>query len=210
LPGVSGSSGTSGISGSSGTSGTRGSSGTSGANGANGTSGSSGTSGAAGAVTSYTNAADNRVLTSVSSNTINGEANLTFDATTLYINGALGVGTTTPTTTGLIRATNDIVAYYSSDERLKDNKQQIQNALEKILSISGYEFDWIPKDGIHENEGHDIGIIAQEVRKVIPEIVTTRDNGYLAVKYEKLVAVLIEAIKELKQEIDELKKEKGK
>jgi hypothetical protein len=116
----------------------------------------------------------------------------------------LGVGTNTPTTTGLIRATNDIVAYYSSDERLKDNKQPILDAVNKILSITGYEFDWIPKEGIHENEGHDIGVIAQEVIKVIPEIVTKRDNGYLAVKYEKLVAVLVQAIKEQQESIVKL------
>ena len=62
--------------------------------------------------------------------------------------------------------------------------------------------------GIHENEGHDIGVIAQEVAKVAPEIVTTRDNGYMAVKYEKLVPLLIEAIKELSEEIDKLKANK--
>jgi hypothetical protein len=71
--------------------------------------------------------------------------------------------------------------------------------------LSGVEFDWIPKEGIHENEGHDIGLIAQEVEKVIPEIVTVRNNGYMAVKYEKLVVVLIEAIKEQQNQISELK-----
>jgi hypothetical protein len=59
--------------------------------------------------------------------------------------------------------------------------------------------------GIHENEGHDIGVIAQEVEKILPEVVTTRDNGYKAVKYEKIVALLIEAIKELSNEVKELK-----
>jgi hypothetical protein len=76
--------------------------------------------------------------------------------------------------------------------------------------LNGYEFDWIPMVGIHENEGHDIGVIAQEVEKVFPEIVTTRDNGYKAVKYEKLTAVLIEAIKELSNEVKELKKQINK
>ena len=117
---------------------------------------------------------------------------------------SLGVGTTTPTTTGLIRATNDIVAYYSSDSRLKDNQLPISNALDKIIKIGGYEFDWIPKKGIHENVGHDIGVIAQEVEKMFPEIVTTRDNGYKAVKYEKLTAVLIEAVKELTNKVKDL------
>ena len=116
----------------------------------------------------------------------------------------MGVGTNTPTTTGLIRATNDVVAYYSSDERLKDNKERITDALEKVKLLGGYEFDWIPMTGIHENEGHDIGVIAQEVEKIFPEVVQTRDNGYKAVKYEKLVAVLIEAIKDLSNRIDSL------
>ena len=60
-------------------------------------------------------------------------------------------------------------------------------------------------EGIHENEGHDIGVIAQEIEKVLPEIVTTRDNGYKAVKYERLVALLIECVKDQQIQIDELK-----
>jgi len=123
----------------------------------------------------------------------------------LYVNGALGVGTSSPTTTGLIRATNDVVAYYSSDERLKANKFRIESALEKLSHITGYEFDWIEAEGIHENIGHDIGVIAQEIEKVLPEVVTTRDNGYKAVKYEKIVVLLIEAIKELQEEVEKLK-----
>jgi hypothetical protein len=74
-----------------------------------------------------------------------------------------------------------------------------------VKKLRGYEFDWIPARGIHENEGHDIGVIAQEVEKIIPEIVTTRANGFKAVKYEKIVPLLIEAIKELSAEIDKLK-----
>ena len=135
---------------------------------------------------------------------------MTFDGTTAYINGALGVGTTNPTTVGLIEATNDIVAFYSSDERLKENIKPIPWALDKILKINGVTFDWKPlteeqKIYIHGNEGHDVGVIAQEIEKVLPEVVTTRDNGYKAVKYEKIVALLIEAIKEQQSEIDQLK-----
>jgi hypothetical protein len=123
--------------------------------------------------------------------------------------GALGVGSvTTPTTAGLIRAANDIVAYASSDSRLKDNKSILTDALNKVSKLNGYEFDWIPMQGIHENEGHDIGVIAQEVEKIIPEIVTTRENGYMAVKYEKMVPLLIEAIKELSAQVEELRKSK--
>ena len=60
-------------------------------------------------------------------------------------------------------------------------------------------------EGIHVHSGHDIGVIAQEVEKVFPEVVADRENGYKAVKYEKLVSVLIEGIKELKQEVETLK-----
>jgi hypothetical protein len=123
----------------------------------------------------------------------------------ITISSSLGVGTAAPATVGLIRATNDVVAFYSSDERLKTNKQIISKPLEKLNQINGYEFDWIPKPGIHENEGHDIGVIAQEIEKILPEIVTTRDNGYKAVKYEKIVALLIEAVKDLQNQVNELK-----
>jgi hypothetical protein len=58
--------------------------------------------------------------------------------------------------------------------------------------------------GIHENEGRDIGVIAQEINAVLPEIVTTRDNGYMAVKYEKLVALLIQTNKELLERVEAL------
>jgi hypothetical protein len=118
---------------------------------------------------------------------------------------ALGVGTAAGTTAGLIRATNDVIAYFSSDERLKENFEVISNPLEKLSQINGYSFDWVPMEGIHENEGHDIGVKAQEVETVLPELVTTRENGYKAVKYDKLVALLIECVKEQQKQIDELK-----
>ena len=69
---------------------------------------------------------------------------------------------------------------------------------------------WIPVQGVHENEGHDIGVIAQQVEKIFPELVTTRDNGYKAVKYEKLTAVLIEAVKELTSKVESLESEINK
>tara|TARA_R110000822_G_scaffold10497_1_gene39704 strand:+ start:80 stop:673 length:594 start_codon:yes stop_codon:yes gene_type:complete len=115
---------------------------------------------------------------------------------------SLGVGTAAPTTAGLIRATNDVVAFYSSDKRLKDNITTIPNALDKVCKLGGYEFDWNNKQDVYQ--GHDIGVIAQEVEAVFPELVTTRDSGYKAVKYEKLVAVLIESIKELSAKVNQL------
>ena len=111
-----------------------------------------------------------------------------------------------------IRADGDVVAYYSSDERLKENVQIIPDAVSKVQQIRGVTFDW--KDEYLESQGgeddyfhrkHDSGVIAQEVEKVLPEVVAERKDGMKAVRYEKLVAVLIEAVKELKQEIEELK-----
>jgi len=104
---------------------------------------------------------------------------------------------------GKIFASNDIIAFGSSDKRLKDNIKPIPNAIEKVKSIGGYEFDW--NDNQDAYVGHDVGVIAQEIEEVLPEIVTTRDNGYKAVKYEKIVPLLIEAIKEQQKQIDELK-----
>ena len=102
----------------------------------------------------------------------------------------------------------DIVAYHSSDKRLKTNILPIESALDKIDKLGGYTFDWIPTEEVHSNEGTDIGVIAQEIEEQFPELVTTRENGYKAVKYDKLVAVLLQGIKELRQEIRDCKASK--
>jgi hypothetical protein len=85
---------------------------------------------------------------------------------------------------------------------LKDNLTPISNPLEKISKITGYEFDWNDKQDVHQ--GHDVGVVAQEIEQIIPEIVTDRDDGYKAVKYEKIVPLLIESIKELTAKVEEL------
>ena len=103
---------------------------------------------------------------------------------------------------GLISASGDIIAFASSDERLKDNLTPIGSAIDKINQIGGYEFDW---NNSSEHSGHDVGVIAQEIEKVLPEVVATRKNGYLAVRYEKIVALLIQAVKEQQLQIEELK-----
>jgi len=120
---------------------------------------------------------------------------------------SLGVGTAASSTTGEIRATGDITAYYSSDERLKENFKNLDGALDKVNKIGGYEFDW--KEGIEDvvsKKGHDIGVKAQELQAQYPELVHERDNGFLAVDYVKLNAVLIEAVKELTARVVELEK----
>jgi hypothetical protein len=104
---------------------------------------------------------------------------------------------------GNIASAGDVIAFSTSDVRLKDNIKPIENALDKVMKLSGNTFTWNDKQDSYK--GDDIGVIAQEVEEVLPEIVTTRDNGYKAVKYEKMVALLIEAIKEQQVEINELK-----
>lgn len=129
---------------------------------------------------------------------------------------SLGVGTTASGTSGEIRATNEVTAYYSSDVRLKENITTIENALDKIKSLRGVMFDW--KDEVIESRGgedgffvrrHDTGIIAQEVESVLPEIVANRDDGYKAVKYEKLAGLIIQAINELAIEVEAIKNKVG-
>jgi hypothetical protein len=71
--------------------------------------------------------------------------------------------------------------------------------------IGGYTFDWNDKQDTYK--GHDIGVVAQEIQEVLPEIVATRANGYLGVKYEKIVPLLIESIKENTKKIKELEEE---
>lgn len=104
---------------------------------------------------------------------------------------------------GPIVSVGNIIAYASSDERLKENIKPIDNALDKVKSIGGYEFDW--NDNQKDFTGHDIGVIAQEIQSIAPELVTERPDGYLAVKYEKIVAILIQGMKEQQDQIEELK-----
>jgi len=110
---------------------------------------------------------------------------------------------------GSIIATGDITAYGSiSDKNLKENVLTIDNALAKVEKINGVTFEWnnLAKEASNK-EGKDVGVIAQEVEDVLPDVVVTRDNGYKAVYYEKLVPLLIEAIKELNKKVDALSKQ---
>jgi hypothetical protein len=128
---------------------------------------------------------------------------------------SLGIGTAASATTGQIRATDDITAFYSSDFSLKENIQNIPSASDKIEQLNGVLFDW-KQEYIDNNGGEDgyfvrksdVGVIAQDVEKVLPEIVGTRPNGIKAVKYDRLCALLIEGFKEMKNEIKQLKESK--
>ena len=98
----------------------------------------------------------------------------------------------------------DVIAYHSSDERLKDNVTYIHKPIDKINKIGGYKFTWNNKQETYL--GKDIGVLAQEVEAIMPELVTTRENGYKAVKYDKLVPLLIEGIKELDKKVKDIEK----
>ena len=125
----------------------------------------------------------------------------------IFVSGSIGADEGAISASGDIIADGDVVAFNSSDERLKDNIEVIQGSLDKIDGIRGVEFDWNEKSpGWARERGHDVGVIAQEVQKVIPEIVVERKNGYLGVDYKRIVPLLIESIKELKKEVEDLKK----
>ena len=101
--------------------------------------------------------------------------------------------------------TSNITAYYSSDITLKDNVRPIESAIFKVQQISGVEFDWNEKSGkIEQEKGHDVGLIAQEVEKVLPEVIQIREDGIKAIAYEKVVPLLVEAIKEQQTLIEDL------
>jgi hypothetical protein len=119
--------------------------------------------------------------------------------------GALGVGVNASATAGRIDASNDIVPFSSSDLRLKENIKNITDPIDKIKRLNGVEFDWIKElEQSHGYSGHDTGIIAQEVQDILPMAVRTNASGYLAVRYEKLIGLLIEAVKEQQVQIDYL------
>jgi hypothetical protein len=134
--------------------------------------------------------------------------------------GSLGIGTAASGTAGEIRATNQITSFYS-DERLKEDIVEIQDALEKVMQLRGVTYT---PNSIAESLGYKkenmVGVIAQDVEKVLPEAVkpapfdimlfenteiSKSGQNYKTVQYEKLVPLLIEAIKELNKEVQQLK-----
>jgi hypothetical protein len=125
--------------------------------------------------------------------------------------GSFGVGTAASGTTGEIRATNNVTAFYSSDRKFKENIKPIENALDKVMAIGGKTFDWTDayitehggEDGYFVNKT-DFGVIAQDVQAVFPQAVRTREDGSLAVDYEKLSALAFAAIKELSEKVEKL------
>ncbi len=120
---------------------------------------------------------------------------------------SLGIGTNASGTTGEIRATNDITAFYS-DDRLKVRLGLIENALDKLNTLSAFYYE--PND-VAQKLGYEkkkyVGLSAQEVQKILPEVIREApiSSEYLTIQYHNMIPLLVAAIKELKEEIDNLK-----
>ena len=130
--------------------------------------------------------------------------------TASYQIGSLGVGTAASGTSGEIRATNNITAYYS-DDRLKTKLGSIVNALSKVKSLNGFYYEANETaQALGYEPIREVGVSAQEVQAILPEIVVPApiDDKYLTVRYEKLIPLLVEAIKELSEEVERLKESK--
>jgi len=109
-------------------------------------------------------------------------------------------------TSGTLTVSGDVVAYGTpSDIRLKENIKPIDSALDKVIKLQGVTFDWIQKEGQILEIKEDIGFIAQDVQKIVPELVRENKDGMLSMRHQGIAPILLEAIKELKQEIEELK-----
>ena len=123
--------------------------------------------------------------------------------TTLTVSGATATGALT--VTGAVTATGDITAFFTSDKRHKNNIQTIPNALEKVTKLNGVTWEW--NDDVNEvtKSTPKTGLIAQEVQEVLPEVVKTRDDGFLALDYSKMMGLMVEAIKEQQQQIEKLR-----
>lgn len=153
--------------------------------------------------------------------TVSGNVQISTDA---VISRALAVGAISPDTanTGSIRASNDITAFYS-DKRLKNVEGNIPNALEKVSQINGvyYTENEVAESFGFNNKGRKVGVIAQEIQQVLPEVIKPAPfdrinvNGqdvsksgeeYLTVQYDKIVPLLIEAIKELQDRVSKLER----
>ena len=130
-------------------------------------------------IASYTvaNSTNNRVLTSVDASNGNAEANLTFDGSTLTVAGSINE---------------------TSAARYKENIQPIANSLAKVIQLNPVEYDW-KRDG-----KHDLGLIAEEVYEILPDLVSKEGRWVQGISYSRLTTVLIGAIKELSSRIEEL------
>lgn len=132
-----------------------------------------------------------------------GESPTPFEAMRVDHTGKVGIGTTNPQdkldVDGYVRANGTRL---TSDARWKENIEPIGNALNLVTQLRGVSYNWVDSS---RGQGQQIGVVAQEVEEIFPEVVHTDSQGYKSVEYSKLVAPLIESIKALKAENDSLK-----
>ena len=134
----------------------------------------------------------------------------------LNVSTSLGVRVSASGSAGDVRAIGNVTAYYSSDARLKENIQPIEDALLLIEHISGVRYDWTD-DFVEQSGGedgyfirkNDVGLIAQEVQSILPEAVAEKPDGYLGVQYDKVIPLLVECIKELSAKVAKLEAAHG-
>ncbi|MBS1553584.1 MAG: tail fiber domain-containing protein [Bacteroidetes bacterium] len=125
--------------------------------------------------------------------------------------GDVGIGTATPSqklqVNGNIQCVN---VFQSSDERFKTNIRKMENPLDKISRLQGVKYQFNRQQFKDKSfpDGDKDGLLAQQVQKIFPELVTTDAEGYLSVDYVSMIPILIESIKELKTKVDLLKAEK--
>ena len=125
---------------------------------------------------------------------------ITFDGTNILVQAATVSGS-------VVRSSGDVVAFYTSDERLKDNIKTIDKPIHKIKKLKGVEYEWNDKQDVYPSGSLDSGIIAQDVEKVLPQLVKKGKGDYLGVRHDRLVGLLIEAVKEQQNQIDEMKEQ---
>ena len=117
-------------------------------------------------------------------------------------NGVIINAVATGTTVDVGADANGTIQVNTSDYRLKENVKPIVGALDKVLNLKGVNFEWIDKES--RGHGKQIGMIAQQVQKHVPEVVFEKDDVY-GMNYSPLVSLLVEAIKDQQPQIDELK-----
>jgi hypothetical protein len=162
---------------------------------------------ASGGVTSITGTA-NQITASASTGAITLSTPQSINTGASVQFGSFGVGTAASGTTGEIRATNNVTAYYS-DDRLKTRLGKIENALNKLCSLDGFYYEANETaQALGYEVKREVGVSAQQVQAIMPEIVAPApiDAQYMTVRYERALPLLIEAIKELRADVESLKK----
>ena len=125
--------------------------------------------------------------------------------------GNVGIGTVSPGYTLTVAGTAWVTSgvWTGSDRRWKKDITPLNDSLSKIMKLQGVNYDWKVEEfpDLKFSAGRQVGLIAQDTEKVIPEVVTTDDNGYKGISYEKLTPILVEAIKEQQKQMEDIKAE---